>query len=65
MIVDIVLSVLVAVLVLLLFNEYLVWANNYRLENPFEENSLLPPKAVSDSQRYMAFWTEYYMAKYL
>lgn len=60
-------EIAVAVVIVLLFSEYLKWANTYYGAAEFNDEkknafaySLLPPKALAESHKVVQFWTNYY-----
>jgi hypothetical protein len=70
MLLEIIIGLLVAVLILYVFYQYLLWAPGYRSSAEFDEAKkasilykILPPTSLTDSRKYVYFWGTYYWMK--
>jgi hypothetical protein len=73
MLLEILTALIVAVLLFYLFIIYLQWSQCYRSASDIDlsgalknkwQYSMLPPRCVSDSLKYVSFWNQYYSSRY-
>ena len=73
MIFTIVLAIIIIIIIMFVFVFYLQWSvcRYDKIDSSIDEtekNNLqsifLPPKYLSDSLKYISFWTQYYLIKY-
>ena len=70
MLLEIIIALVVTCIILYGFYQYLLWASSYKTSAQFDDDKkasglykVLPPTALTDSRKYLYFWTTYYWIK--